>query len=185
MSQMDRDDADVRLLRLEENLERVSRELRAARRWRWISGLVVVGLIAALVFQPAGGGLASIFPGAEASQMISARGFTLLNKSPQKTAILDNDKYGAPTLAFIDLQKNMRADIRISNDGATGFHLYDSGGKRGRLGLDAEGVTSLELVGNGGKGGIVMSVAADGNPKFQLRDPAGRTIFEAPGPGPR
>ena len=62
---MDRDDSDVRLLRLEENLERVSREVRAARRWRWISGLLVVGLIASLVFQPTGGGLASIFLGAE------------------------------------------------------------------------------------------------------------------------
>ena len=145
----------------------------------------MVALIASLGFQAAGRGLASIFLGADASQMISARGFTLLNKSAQKTAILDNDKYGAPTLAFIDLQKNFRADIRISNDGAAGFHLYDSRGKRCRLGLDAEGLASLELLGSGGKGGIVMSVAADGNPKFQLRDPAGKTIFEAPGPGPR
>jgi len=145
----------------------------------------VVALLASLVFQPTGGGLASIFLGAEASQMISARGFTLLNKSPQKTAILDNDKYGAPTSAFIDLQKNFRADIRISNDGATGFHLYDSRGKRCRLALDAGGLASLELLGSGGKGGILMSVAADGSPKFQLQDPAGKVIFESPGPASR
>ena len=53
-------------------------------------------------------------------------------------------------------------------------------GCAGTSGWMVIGAAVLNLVGQGQKGGIAMSVAPDGTPRLKMTDKAGKVLFEVP-----
>ncbi len=177
-----------RVDRLEEIVERLSRELDrsrfANRVWRIATAVIASGAVALAVL-PATGylKLPSLFD-AEEKNGVSSTGFTLFNKRSQKTVILDNDKYGTPNLAFIDAHGNYRIDLKVDDGGVAALNFYDAQGKRARFSVANKAEAVLEVTGAEGKGGLVVRVGADGSPRLKLSDAVGKTLFEAPSASP-
>jgi len=177
-----------RVDRLEATVEKLARELDRSRSanlvWRIATALTALTAVALAVL-PATGflKLPALFD-AEEKGGVSSPGFTLLNRQSRKTVILDNDKYGAPNMAFIDSQGNYRLDLKVDDGSVAALDFFDARGKRGRFSVANNADAILEVTGAEGKGGLVVRVGADGSPRLKLLDAAGKTLFEAPSATP-
>jgi hypothetical protein len=177
-----------RVERIEEAVERLSRELARSRSsnriWRIATALTALAA-AALAFLTATGYLTpSLFFNAEEKRGVSSSGFTLLNRQSQKTVILDNDKFGTPNMAFIDSKGNYRIDLKVDDGAVAALNFYDARGRRGRFSVANDDEAVLEITGAEGKGGLAVRVGSDGSPRLKLTDATGKTLFEVPPAGP-
>lgn len=176
--------------RLEHEVAMLSKQLtgvrRANRGWRWACALLCIGLATGLGVLQRSGSLAldGLFTGDSSPKAVEGSGFVLLSRQGQKTVILDNDRFDVPTMAFIAKDKSYRADLKVGNDGWAGMRLFGPGGLRGRLMTSDRGESVLEMLGEGGKGGVMLKVLADGSPSLLMTDPSGKILFQAPTPTP-
>jgi hypothetical protein len=171
----------------EERLERLSAAVRqAAGRIRFLQwSLALVALLGL-----AGGALglyqAGLLPIQGLTPLVArrveAKEFGFYNRFDTRVVLEADDKFGLPQLIFMDLKKRYRLGIKVwpEGDGTPGMVFYDQSGMRGHFRMDGDGAAVLNLVGEGQKGGIAMSVAADGTPSLKMTDKAGKVLFQMP-----
>lgn len=169
--------------RLARRLEQLSKRVQALQ---FLLVILVLGLVGggyALVQ----GGIVTIAGGGDAvAKSIKAREIGLVNRKGDRLVLADDDKFGNPNLIFMDLQKNYRMGIKVwpEGNGTPGMVFYDHSGTRGTFRMMEDGAAVLNLMGEGGKGGISLSVAPDSTPSLKLTDKAGKVLFEVPTPAP-
>jgi hypothetical protein len=117
---------------------------------------------------------------------VEANEFGMYSRQGPRVLIADDDKFGYPNLIFLDTHKNYRMAVKVwpEGDGTPGLVFYDSSGIRGNLRLEADGNSVLNLLGQGGKGGIALSVKPDGTPSLKMTGKDGELILELPGAKP-
>jgi hypothetical protein len=116
------------------------------------------------------------------ARKVEAREFGFYNRFDTRVVLEADDKFGLPQLIFMDLKKRYRMGIKVwpEGDGTPGMVFYDQSGMRGNFRMDGDGAAVLNLVGEGQKGGIAMTVAPDGTPSLKMTDKAGKVMFQAP-----
>jgi hypothetical protein len=113
---------------------------------------------------------------------VEAKEFGLYNRFGTRVVFDADDRFGDPRVTFLDDKKRLRMRLMVLPDGGgTGaVALYDHTGWRGMFRMEEDMSSSLKLVGEGQKGGIDMTVDRDGTPRLQLKDKAGKVLWEAP-----
>ncbi len=175
-----------RLKHLEQEAARLSARVEQASRRVGLLQWSFFGLILALA-----GGVVGLFEAGilhieglspSVARRVEAKEFGFYNRFDTRVVLEADDKFGLPQLIFMDLQKRYRLGIKVwpEGDGTPGLVFYDQSGMRGNFRMDGDGATVLNLVGEGQKGGIAMSVAADGTPSLKLTDKAGKVLFQVP-----
>ncbi len=173
---------------LEAELGRLSAALGKAERritslQGWLSLVALLGLAgaAALLIRAGIIPVEGWTPGMP--ERIESREFGFYNRFGTRVVLEADDKFGLPQLIFMDLKKRYRLGIKVwpEGDGTPGLVFYDQSGVRGNFRMEEDGSSVLNLVGEGKKGGIALSVTADGTPSLKMTDKTGKVVFQAPG----
>lgn len=187
MDERQSDERDDRLERLERELTKFAELHKAARReiqhLKWV---VVVMVLAscALVFA-----IGSIRSGAielkdvlgtAMPKKLESKEFGLYNRLGKRVLFADYDKWGYPSLVFLDLDLNYRMGLKIYGDGSPGMVFYDGTGTRASFRMGEKGESLFQLLGQKQKGGILMEVSPEGVPHLKMSDALGKVVFEAP-----
>jgi hypothetical protein len=177
---------DDRLARLEQEVERLSGLVRKSVQttqslaWLLIGGVVLcaAGLVALhemgmLKLEGLTGGVA---------KTVESREFGFYNQEGNRVLLVDKDKFGYPNLVLMDLKKQYRMGVKVwpEGGGTPGLVFYDPSGVRGHLRMDENEASVLKLTGEKQKGGISLSVSADGDPTVIVTDKTGKVIFAIP-----
>lgn len=111
-----------------------------------------------------------------------AEEFGLYNKVGDRVMLTSYDKFGYPNLIFMDVKKNYKMGIKVwpEGGGTPGMVFYDDTGIRGNWRMDDHDATVLNLMGRSRKGGISLSVSAEGDPLLTVKDRDGKVIFALP-----
>ncbi len=174
-----------RLNRLTEEMDLLTKRLNQVSGQLQILRVLFVAILLGL----AGGGHALVragllnFGGEErVSETVKSKEYGLVNRDGNRLLLVDNDKFGLPNAIFMDLKKNYRMGIKVwpEGGGTPGMVFYDQSGTRGQFRMVEDGSSVLSLMGEGGKGGISLSVAPDSTPSLKLTDKTGKVLFEAP-----
>ena len=177
-----------RIARLEQDLTHLSEVLRRTERslggFQWALALLVLGLIAAVILIRNGViDLKQVLNLPTVAKTVESTEFGLYNQHGKRVLIGDYDKYGYPSLAFLDLDLNYRLGIKLYNDvkpGVPGIAFYDKTGTRALFRIGTEGDVYLQLLGENKKGGAVLKVGQDGSPSLTMTDASGKVLFQAP-----
>jgi len=163
----------------EERLEKVERELRAAkRRSRWLLVALGLGLGAmALVWASAASVPKAEAQGAADGRTVRANMFILEDENGKPRAALAALKDG-PVLSLFDENGKPRAGLAVAKDGPR-LGLLDENGKYRAALVVAKDGSRLSLFDETGKERAMLGVAADG-PGLVLLDAAEKVIWSAP-----
>jgi hypothetical protein len=179
-----------RIGHLEEETKRLAAKLKTAN--NQISILQMILLLAAMGFF--GGGYYLITTGKlrveglspAVAKTVEAKEFGFYNRAGTRVMFDADDKFGNPQVIFLDDQKRLRMRLKVWPDGggSAGVAFYDHTGWRGVFRMDGATDGEMDAVlclkGKGQKGGIDMTVAADGTPSLKLTDQTGKVLWEAP-----
>ena len=104
------------------------------------------------------------------------------SRKGERIILQNDDKWGLPTVFFFDLKKTCKMSFRVAPEGGGSplVELYDANGPRVAMSLDANNSSSVRLFGKEHKGGIALSVTADGIPSFIMSKPSGEVILALP-----
>jgi len=163
----------------EERLEKVERELRAAkRRSRWLLVALGLGLGAmALVWASAASVPKAEAQGAADGRTVRANMFILEDENGKPRAALAALKDG-PVLSLFDENGKPRAGLAVAKDGPR-LGLLDENGKARAVLFALKDGPVLNLFDENGKTRVGLDVNADG-PVLNLLDAAGKAIWRAP-----
>jgi hypothetical protein len=178
--------SDDPLARLQQQTEKLTKQLRQAH--GQINFLQIFTLLlTAAIF---GGGYYLTSTGRLLIQGISppvaanleTRQFGLYNREGGRVIYGTQDKFGYPELIFLSTGMQAMMRIRIWNDrgGIPGMVFSDSRGLRGIFRIDPEGASVLNLVGKEQKGSIMLAVSEKGDPKIEVKDKAGKVVWQTP-----
>jgi len=177
-----------RVARLEQELSHLSKALKRTERslggFQWALALLVIGGVAAAILVRNGViDLKRVLNLPAVMDTVESKEFGLYNRDGKRVMIGDYDKFGHPSLAFLDLDLNYRLAIWFYNDvkpGAPGIAFFDKTGTRALFRLGKEGDALFQLMGQEKKGGMVLKVAQDGTPSLTMTDASGKVLFQAP-----
>ncbi len=177
-----------RIARLEQELSRVTTILKRNERslggFQWAFALLVLGLIASVILVRNGViDLKQVLNLTAIPSAVESKEFGLYNREGKRVMIADYDKYGYPSLAFLDLDLNYKMGLKIYSDvspGAPGIAFYDKTGTRALFRMGTEGESLFQLLGANKKGGVVLKVDPDGSPSLTMTDASGKVLFHAP-----
>ena len=177
----------VKLERMEQEIERLASALRRADgqigRLQWTLAFTILLGLGAL---GAGAYQANLLPiegfAPPMPRRVEAKEFGFYNRHDTRVILEADDKWGLPQLIFMDLKKKYRLGIKVwpEGNGTPGMVFYDDSGMRGNFRMEEDGAAVLNLVGEGKKGGIALSVSHDGSPHLKMTDGTGKVVFEAP-----
>ena len=182
------DDQGTRLERLEREVTELAGLHKKARRdvllLRWVVfalTMVPIAMIYAISSIRSGSiGIEDVF-GSSIPKKVESKEFGLYNRDGKRVFFADYDKWGYPSLVFLDLDLNYRMGLKIHGDGSPGMVFYDGSGTRASFRMGEDGESQLHLLGRKQKGGIFLNVSSDGTPHLKMSDAEGRLVFEAPG----
>lgn len=188
MSQPSPSPAPDREARLEQEVARLAKALKQAERnvgtLQWLFSLLIIAGVAAVILVRNGViDLKKVFNQAEIPKTVQSKGFDLYNRNGKRVMLAEDDKFGYPSLVFLDVDLNYKMGITITPDtegGAPEFALYDRTGTRAQYRMGKEGEALIRLLGEQKKGGIVMKVARDGSPSLTMTDASGKVLFHVP-----
>ncbi len=174
-----------RLESLEQETQRLASMLKQARSevraLQWlVAGVAILGCGALFYLHEAGllkvRGMSGVEKKGEAEE------FGLYNKVGDRVMLTSYDKFGYPNLIFMDVKKNYRMGIKVwpEGGGTPGMVFYDDTGIRGNWRMDDHNATVLNLMGRSRKGGISLSVSAEGDPSVTVKDRDGKVVFALP-----
>jgi hypothetical protein len=107
------------------------------------------------------------------TKVVEADRFVLRDSHGIVRANLGTDKNDSVALKLYDSHGRARIEVIVGNDGTSGLQLWDEQGMpRVILALDPDqpyvAAASLSLNSKDGRGGVIVSVAADGSPAIDM-----------------
>ncbi|MHC5538373.1 hypothetical protein ACYOEI_09105 [Singulisphaera rosea] len=179
-----------RLERLEQTAALLAQQLKQAERnlsglkWIFFGMILVIGVAVTLAVQAGIIRLDEL--GASVSKTVNSQEYGLHNREGKRVVLSDYDKFGYPSLVFMDINLNYKMGLKVwplpGGEGMPSLVFYDGSGLRGNFRMEEQGEIVVNLLGQKGKGGITMKVTEDGNPSMKFTDKSGKVLFEAPTP---
>ncbi|MDX2038613.1 MAG: hypothetical protein SFX72_18340 [Isosphaeraceae bacterium] len=179
-SRLDQLEAAVRSLR-----DRAERSEVENRILKWV-GVAAILALAGFIGRPHAAKLLGFSDPATATWSTTEKGiageeFSLKNRKGVQVSVLESDKFGAPNLVMVDLERRYRIGLKVWDDHHADLSLFDASGRlRARLGVDKDGQAALVFATEEGRDRIRLGIGADGKPSLQMRDEDGKILFQAP-----
>lgn len=176
------------IVRLEQEVSRLAAELRRTERslggFQWALALLVLGGVAAVVLIRNGViDLKQVLNQPAVALKVESKGFDFFNRSDKRVLLVEDDKFGYPSLVLLDADLRYRMGVTIAPDapgGAPEVALYDNTGTRAQYRIGKDGEALIQLLGERKKGGIILRTTRDGKPSLTMLDPDGKVLFHQP-----